>query len=247
MPPFPALCPALRAAGVLFAVCLATAPALAQTAAAEPSGVVELQATAQTEVSPDLAVMTLAVERSGTDAAALTAQVSQALQAALQRARAVSGVQAGSGGFSTQPQWKTVDGKPQRDGWTVRAALLLKSRDVDALGRLAGQLAQHGLLVESSAFEVSSALREREETALIQAAIARFQSKATTAARALGYAHDTLRTLQIGAVQEQTPSPRPLMLRAAGALQAETATAVPLASAPVTLQLTVQGSVQLGH
>ena len=235
----------LRPASVLLAVCLSTAAVLAQTAAAEPAAIVELQATAQTEVSPDLAVMTLAVERSGSDAAALTAQVSQALQAALQRARAVGAVQAASGGFSTQPQWKTVDGKPQRDGWMVRATLLLKSRDVDALGRLAAQLAQQGLLIESSAFEVSAGLREREGTALIQTAIARFQGKAAIAARALGEAHATLRTLQIGAVQESAPPPRPLMLRAAGALQAEPAPAVPLASAPVTLQLTVQGSVQL--
>ncbi|MDD4885528.1 MAG: SIMPL domain-containing protein [Thiomonas sp.] len=219
--------------------------AWAQTVTPSPVGVVDLQASAQVEVTPDLAVITLAAERSGADSASLTTQVSKTLDAALQQSRAASGVEASSGGFSTQPRWKTVNNQSQRDGWTVRARLILKSHDVAALGKLAGQLAQQGLMIESSGFELSHALRVREETALIESAIARFKAKAATAAHALGYASYTLRTLQIEPVQGQMPQPRPVLMRAATAMAAEEAPAVPLATGRTPLQLTVQGSVQL--
>ncbi|MGC9163600.1 MAG: SIMPL domain-containing protein [Thiomonas sp.] len=224
---------------------LLCAAASAQTVAPSPVGVVDLQASAQVEVVPDLAVMTLATERSGTDPASLTAQVSKTLEAALQQARTTPGVEASSGGFSTQPRWKTVNNQSQRDGWTVRAELILKSHDVAALGKLAGQLAQQGLMIESIGFEVSRALREREETALIESAIARFKAKAATAARALGYAAYTLRSLQIDPLQGPTPSPRPMLMRAEAAIAADSAPAVPLAAGRVPLQLNVHGSVQL--
>lgn len=229
----------------LIASLMLCAAASAQTAAPPPVGVVDLQASAQVEVVPDLAVITLAAERSGMDSASLTAQVSKSLDAALQQARAVPGVEASSGGFSTQPRWKTVNNQSQRDGWTVRAGLILKSHDVAALGKLAGQLAQQGLMIDSNGFEVSRALREREETALIESAIARFKAKAATAAHALGYAAYTLRTLQIEPLQGQLPQPRPMLMRAEATMAADSAPAVPLATGRTPLQINVQGSVQL--
>lgn len=219
--------------------------AWAQTLTPPPVGVVDLQASAQVEAAPDLAVITLAAERSGADSASLTAQVSKVLDAALLQARGAPGVEASSGGFSTQPRWKTVNNQSQRDGWTVRAGLILKSHDFAALGKLTGQLAQQGLMIESSGFELSHALRVREETALIESAIARFKAKAETAARALGYASYTLRTLQIEPVRGQMPQPRPMLMRAETAMAAASAPAVPLATGRTPLQLTVQGSVQL--
>lgn len=224
----------------------AAAIAQAQTSIQPPpSGVVDLQATAEVDVVPDLAVMTLASERSGPDAAALTAQVGKTLDAALKQAGVVQAVEASSGGFSTQPRWKTVNGQSQRDGWTVRAGLILKSHDFAALGRLAGQLAQQGLMIESNGFELSHALRDSEETALIDTAIARFKAKAGSAARALGYGGYTLRALQIEPVQGQMPQPRPMVMRAAAPMGGEAAPAIPLATGRTPLQLTVQGSVQL--
>lgn len=241
--------PVSPVAGLWLASLLLCSAAQAQTLPQTPpgpvAGVVDLQSSAQVEVVPDLAVMTLAVERSGAESASLTSQVSQSLEAALRQARAVSGIEASSGAFSTQPRWKTVNNQSQRDGWTVRAGLVLKSHDFAALGKIAGQLAQQGFMIESNGFEVSKALRDREETALIDSAIAGFKAKAATAARALGYSGYTLRTLQIEPVQGQMPQPRPMMMRAAAPMAAEEAAAVPLATGRTPLQLTVQGSVQL--
>lgn len=229
----------------LLASLLGYGAAAAQSLPQEPAGIVELQATAQAEVVPDLAVITLAVERSGADVAQVTLQVNQALDHALQQARAQPEVSASSSGFNTQPHWKTVGGQPQRDGWTVRAALRLESHDMATLGRLAGQLAQQGMMIESAGFEVSRAQREREETALIDTAISRFKSKAAIAARALGYSGYTLRRMQIDPLQTPTPQPRPLLLRAEAGSDA--VPAVPLAAGRTLLQLTVQGTVLLNR
>lgn len=231
------------------AVVLAVAAGLTLTAAAAhaadaaPQGVVELQGSASVQVAPDLAVLTLAAERSGADAAALTAQVSRQLDGALQKARAVKGVQAASGGFATQPRWVNRNGQSTRDGWIVTGTLILKSSDFAALGQLAGTLTQDGLMIIGSHFEVSPAQRRKEESALIDAAIADFKAKAAVAARALGYAGYTLRSVRIDPLQGNTPPPRPLALRAAIADNA--APALPLEGGATTLQLTVQGSVQL--
>lgn len=214
-------------------------------AGAAESGVVELQASAQVEVVPDLAVLTLAAQQSGSDVAGLTAAVSRTLDAALGAARKVRLVDAASGGFTTQPHWTTVDGRAQRDGWTVRGELILKSADIPTLGRLAGQLAQQGLMVEASGFAISPSLRDREETTLIDAAIGRFKAKAADAARALGYAGYALRSVRIEPVQGQDNPPRPLMLRAEAASPAADIPAIPLAGGRTPLRLTVQGSVQL--
>lgn len=240
----------LRAARVLGAFVLAIRLALplaapaAHAAEAAPPGVVELQGSASRQVAPDLAVLTLSAERSGADAAALTAQVSRLLDGALQKARAVKGVQAASGGFGTQPRWVDRNGQSTRNGWIVTGTLILKSSDFAALGRLAGDLAQDGLMITGSHFELSPAQRRSEESALIDAAIADFEAKAAVAARALGCSGYTLLRLRIDPLQGDTPPPRPMVMRAAIADTAAAA-ALPLESGAATLQLTVQGSVQL--
>nr|WP_286731383.1 SIMPL domain-containing protein [Thiomonas sp. 13-64-67] len=103
----PVLRPVSPVAGLWLASLLfcaaAQAQSLAQPTPGVVAGVVDLQATAQVEVVPDLGVMTLAVERSGADPASLTAQVSKSLEAALKQARTVPDFEASSGAFTTQP------------------------------------------------------------------------------------------------------------------------------------------------
>lgn len=243
MPSFSRAAQLIRAAAFVLPM-LVIAP-LAHAAADDPMGVVDLQGAATTEVAPDLAVLTLTAERTGPDSAKLTADVSRTLEAALRSARAVPGVQARSGGFSTQPHWTVHDGKSAQDGWTVRGTLVLKSDAFDALGKLAGQLAQGGMMVTSSGFEVSPALSHREQTRLIAEAIADFKANAAVAAKALGYPGYHLRSLRIEPVQGDSPQPRPVaMMRLAVAADAA-APSVPLDSGLTTLRLQVNGSVQL--
>ncbi len=200
-----------------------------------------LDATVAADVIPDLAVITLAAEAQGPDAALITREVQQAINAALAQAKATAGVTAQTGAFATNQRFSN---KGVRDGWTVRAELILKAKDFAVLGTLAGKLAQQKLMIVGSGFELSRELRDREEAALIERGIAAFRSKAQTASRAFGFGNFTLREISLGSINgDARPiAPRPYALRAAAASAAD-AEPVAIEGGKVTLTLTVNGSV----
>jgi len=203
------------------------------------SDVLTLDATVSSQISPDLAVVTLAVDREGPDAAVLTREINQILTRALAQAKAVPGVVASSGGYNTYPRH---DNKGKRIGWQLRAELILKSADFGALGELAGRLA-NDMVITGSGFEVSPALRTAEEARLIDAGAAAFHAKATSAVKAFGYSGYRIREIQIGTSGQQ-PGPRPMALRSMSA-ESDASVALPLESGRVTLTLSVNGSVQM--
>ena len=106
-----------------------------------------LDATVATEVIPDLAVITLAAEAQGPEAAPITREVQLAINTALAQAKATAGVEARTGAFATNQRWNK---QGVRDGWTVRAELILKAKVFAVLGTLAGKLAQQKLIIVGS-------------------------------------------------------------------------------------------------
>ena len=202
-----------------------------------------LDATVFTEVIPDLAVVTLAAEAQGADAAAITREVQQIINAALAQAKATAGVEARTGAFATNQRWNN---KGVRDGWTVRAELIVKAKDFAVLGALAGKLAQQKLMIVGSGFELSRELREREEATLIERGIAAFRSKAQTASRAFGFGNFTLREVSLGSISgDARPiQPKVFAMRAAAAPAAD-AEPMAIEGGKVTLTLTVSGGVSM--
>ena len=200
-----------------------------------------LDATVAVEVIPDLAVITLAAEAQGLEAGPITREVQLAINNALAQAKATAGVEARTGAFATNQRWNN---KGVRDGWTVRAELILKAKDFALLGTLAGKLAQQKLMIVSSGFELSRELREREEAALIERGIAAFRSKAQTASRAFGFSNFTLREVNLGSISGDTRpvQPKVFAMRAAAAPSAD-AEPVAIEGGKVTLTLTVSGGV----
>lgn len=224
----------------MLTLALAVTPLAAQERpAAPPVDGLSLEAVVSSEISPDLAVVTLAVDRDGADPAVLSREVNQILARALEQAKAVPGVQASSGGYNTFPR---QDNKGKRIGWQLHAELILKSADFGALGQLAGRLSNE-LVVTGSGFEVSPALRNAEEARLIDAGATAFGAKAKRAANAFGYDSFRIREIQIGTAS-QRGGPRPVVMRTALKSSDESA-ALPLESGRVTLSLTVSGSVQM--
>ena len=200
-----------------------------------------LDATVAAEVIPDLAVITLAAEAQGLEAGPITREVQLAINSALAQAKATAGVEARTGAFATNQRWNN---KGVRDGWTVRAELILKAKDFALLGTLAGKLAQQKLMIVSSGFELSRELRDREEAALIERGIAAFRSKAQTASRAFGFSNFTLREVNLGSISGDTRpvQPKVFAMRAAAAPSAD-AEPVAIEGGKVTLTLTVSGGV----
>ena len=204
-----------------------------------PSDVLALDAAVTTEVSPDLAIINLAIDREGPDPVALSREVNQILADALARSRATSGVSAASGGYTSYPR---QDNRGKRTGWQVRAELILKSKDFARLSQLAGALG-NDLQVSGTRFEISPELRGAEEARLIDSAAQAFRSKAAAAVKAFGFAGYRIREVQLGSLGQQA-GPRPVLMAMSRAGGADAA-GPPLESGRTTLTLTVSGSVQM--
>jgi predicted secreted protein len=225
---------------VLAITVLCTSAALAQPAP-EPLNLVRLDVVVSAPITLDTAVLTMAAEKSGADASNNTQQINKIMGDAVRDAKAISGVEAITGNFSTQQQY---DNKGNVIGWTVRSDLILKSKDFGSLGKLSGNLSQ-SLKIVGSGFEVSRELRAREEAVLLQRGLEAFQAKAKTAAQTLGFTNYTLREINIQQAQLEggNNNPRPMMMMARGAMA--DAAPVQIEAGRTAINLTVSGSIQL--
>lgn len=238
-----------RAKKLLIRMAMAGLPLIAAGAAAAqefhheppPKDVLRLDASVSSQVVPDLALVTMAVERSGTDVSAITADAMNVLNAAVKDAKAASGVSVSTGAFSTQPRY---DNRGQRSGWTVRGELTIRGKDHGAIGKLAAQLSQN-LQIAGMGFDISPELKAAEEEKLIERGLAAFQARAKTAAKALGFAGYTIRDVSLGTLAGAPRPPMPMMTARAAASAADAA--LPVEAGPTTLSLSVNGSVQLTH
>ena len=213
----------------------------AQERAVPIADVLDLEATVTSDVVPDLAVVTLAVVREGPEVPALTKEVNEALAKAFAEAKAVPGVVAANGGYSTSPRFDSRGSTTTRTGWQVRGAIILKSKDFDALGNLVGRLSQ-ALQITGSGFEISPELRNRESTALIERGARAFQDKAAATSRAFGYSGYSIRQVNVSSA-DQNGGGRVMM--AVSAMASKSAAPLPIEAGQVTLSLSVNGSVQM--
>jgi predicted secreted protein len=205
-----------------------------------PRDVLSLDATASREVIPDLAFVTLAAEATGVDAGPITREVQQVINAALAQAKATTDVDARTGAFQTNPRWNKTG---TRDGWTVRAELIVKSKDFVTLGTLAGKLAQQKLMIVITCFEMSRQLREREEAALIERGIAAFQTKAATASKAFGFTNFTLREVNLGSIAGNQPTGRQQMMMSRTKVADSDSENMAIEGGKTILTLSVSGSI----
>jgi predicted secreted protein len=200
-----------------------------------------LDASVSAQITPDTAVITMAVERQGADAAPITNEVNQILAASMKEAKATKDIQASSGAFTTYPRY---DNKGQRSGWVVRAEQVYKSKDFVALGKLAGKLSASMQIVNNN-FEVSPELKQAEEEKLIADGLAKFQSKARAAVKALGYTGYTIKEVALGSAFEGGGGRPPMPMarnKEMMSIQSDGAP-VPLEAGQTRLTLNVNGSV----
>ena len=202
--------------------------------------ILNLDATVSAPITPDTAVVTMSAERTGADAALITQEVNALMASALREAKALEGIEAATGNFSTYPQY---DNKGQPNGWVVRYEMILKSKDFVAIGKLVGGLSKR-LKITSNGFEVSRELKKLAEDKLVQLGLASFQSKALVAAKALGFSGYTLRQVSLQQALLEGNQPRPMMM-AMSARGAADSQELPVEAGRTALNLTVSGSVQL--
>ncbi|MGB8338142.1 MAG: SIMPL domain-containing protein [Burkholderiales bacterium] len=199
-----------------------------------------LESTVTTQVTPDMAVIVMAVDKEGTDTAVLTSETNQILAKALGDAKATPGVLASSGGYNTT---QIYNNKGQRTGWHVRAELILKSKDFGSLGKLAGKLSSTMQIAQNS-FEVSPELKASEEQGLIERGIAALQQKAKAAVKALGYKDFVVREITLGSAFVQG-GPQPMMRASMAKIGESTGEPMPIENGRVNMQLSVNGQLTM--
>ncbi|SDL97691.1 Predicted secreted protein [Oryzisolibacter propanilivorax] len=226
------------------ALAAASGLAVAQAISVEPPrDVLQLSASGSVEVQQDLLVLTLATTREGSDAASVQKELRQALDAALQQARADAApeqMEVRTGDFGLHPRY---DKEGAITGWQGRAELVLSGRDFGRITGTAGRI--RTLAISRVAFDLSRQARQRVEGQAEAEAIAAFKARAEALARGFGFSGYSLREVSVNS-NESSPGPRPrvMAMQAKGAAY-EMDAPVPVEAGKSQVMVTISGSVQL--
>jgi predicted secreted protein len=226
----------------LAAACASSATlAFAADGAPAPQGVVRLSSSASVEVTKDLLTIAFGTTREGADAAAVQAQLKQALDAALAEAKKAARagqVDVQTGNFSLSPRY-TNKGVPS--GWQGSAELIVEGRDMQAIGQLSGRITT--LTISRVGYNLSRELREKVEGEVSARAIASYRAKADNVAKQFGYSSYLIREVDVSS--SEPPMPRPMASMQMKSMAASADDALPVEPGKGTVSVVVNGTVQM--
>lgn len=243
----------LHATPLALAASLAAGSALAMPGPEERPGArhesdrreprLRLQAEAVSEVPQDKVQVTLATEIEGTDQAEVSQRLTKTVNDTLAavRDKADDAVRVRTGNYRI---WPNTDRDGRVTGWRGRGEVLLESTDPAAAARLAAE-AGGGMSIADVAFSLSREKRESEEKRLLTEAAQAFSQRAGEAAKAFGFAHYRIRSLDLSGSGAVFAKHQPQMMRA-GLASADAAAPLEFEPGTATVTVTVQGEVVLG-
>ena len=203
-----------------------------------PSGVVNLGASASTEVPQDLMRLTFTTTSDGRDANAVQTALKQALDTALAEARRAAKpgqLVVQTGNVSLHPRYdKTVI-----PGWQGTAELVVEGRDMVAIGQLAGRISS--MTIGRVSYSLSREALAKIEGDVAERAIAAFRGKAADYARQFGYSGYTIREVNVNT--NEGGGPVPMRMKAAASYASDAA--LPVEAGKATVTVTVNGNVQM--
>lgn len=165
---------------------------------------IALRAEVSQEIAHDLMHVTLYSEAQDDDPAALAAQITRTLNAAVSQARGVKGVSVALGSRNSYPVY---DDKGQKiTAWRERAELRLESADFATLSKLTGEMLKE-LKMAGMDFSIAPATRKTHEDALLKEAVVAFRARAQLATEALGGSGYKLVNLSLSSGGFQPPMP----------------------------------------
>jgi predicted secreted protein len=224
------------------ALCLVLVTPLVHADAQGPlANQLSLSASASTEVTNDVLVITFSTQREAHEASTVQTQLTQALNAALTEARKAAQpgqVDISTGSFSVQPRYAP---KGEAMKWQGTAELRAEGKDFDALTRLVGRI--QTLSVAHVGYRLSREARDKAQAEVSAQAIARFRGQAETHAKAFGFSAVTLRAVEVSTGEAFVP-PMP-RFRVASAEMAAAAPPLPVEAGTSSVTATVSGSVQM--
>ena len=205
-----------------------------------PQGVVNLSASASTDVAKDWISVTLSTQREGSEAGSIQTALKQALDAALQEARKVAKpgqVELQSGNFSLSPRYTA---KGQTNGWQGSTELIIEGRDMATIAQLTGRIAS--MSIARLAYGLSREQRQKAESDVTAEAVGNYRARAAEAAKLFGYSSYVLREVNISA--NAPPREYATQMRAMAVSKASDES-LPVEAGKATVTVAVNGSVQL--
>lgn len=198
-----------------------TPAAFAQDATRLPAAgetLLNVAATERVEVQQDLLIANLRVEMEGTDPAILQNEINTIMKNAVEKSKAVTDVKTSTDGYyvypydpNPQPVEKGVTPKKEQK-WRGSQGITISGKNPQALLELAGELQSMGLVMGGLNYTLSPEATETARDSLMEAALAKVQTKADRAGKALG---KTKVELVEVSVDSAMPSyPQPMMMRA---------------------------------
>jgi predicted secreted protein len=231
---------------------LATGNAAAQSpaevlSALQPSGVLNLNASASVEVTKDVLTVVFSHTREGTDAQAVQVALRQALDAALAEARKVAKpgqVDVQTGNFSLHPRYGAPNpkapGQTVITGWQGSSELVVSGKEIASIAQLTGRIPT--MTIGRVGYSLSKEAREKVEADVTAQAIARWRAQAEQMSRQFGYASYAVREVNV-TTGESGDGPVPMMRANAMAMKMDESLPTEAGKSQVTA--TVSGSAQM--
>ncbi len=173
---------------------------------------ISLRAEVNREVAHDRMQVILYREAQHSDPAKLATQITDTLNRAMERARAVKPVEVSLGSRQSFPVYDDQGRKVV--AWRERAELRLESTDFAALAQLSSALLDE-LQMAGMHFSLSNDSRKQHEDQLLKEAVAAFKTRAQLVSQAMGASSYKLVRLDLNA----SGAPRPPLMRAAMAMK----------------------------
>lgn len=209
--------------------------------------VVNLNESAERDVTPDTMRARLMAQASSESAATAQNSVNQAMAKALNRAKAL-GLEVETGGYNTyqesppRPASLPPGAKPPAPVWRAQQSLILTSTDDAKLLEAVGALQTEGLLLQELGYTVSRSQGRALQDELFTEALQRLTQRAEKTAAALGMRFEGWARVGLngGVVQ------RPVMMKTMGMAAESRAAAPPVAAAgEQTVSVNVDGEAIL--
>ncbi|MBI3503987.1 MAG: SIMPL domain-containing protein [Proteobacteria bacterium] len=175
-------------------------------AAQAPETRLALRESAEREMAQDRLTVSLRVEATAATAAAVQADVNRRMEAALARARGMSGVRAETTGYWTYEE--RLQNQPHR--WRGQAGLNLVGTDTGSVLALAGALQETGLALSGMRFELTPEAARAVQDELTAEALRRVKTRADKAAEVLGLGVRGLAEIRVGDPGGMLAQPRPM-------------------------------------
>jgi predicted secreted protein len=233
-----------RLAPALMLAVLISAPAIgAEPASERDTGwtVLHLSETAEKPVRRDRLRADLRVEATAPDAVRAQTDVNRRMAVAVERAKALSGLQIQTGGYSIYQE--RPQNAPAR--WRASQGLVLTGRDPAPLLQLVGELQGDGMLIGGLSFELAAETAKTVQDELTEQALARLRERAEKVAGQMGLSLARFRDVRVGnAMGDRRP---PIAMRAVAAEAAQAAAPAVAEPGDAVVQVTVEADILLDN